>query len=69
MTTPARHPVSGQFVTATGLPTGDLVNQELQSKPNAPPDEAAAAVPSGLPDHDAALAAAVEVQPGPDATI
>jgi hypothetical protein len=35
-------------------PSAEAVNQELQSKPNAP-DDAACAVPDGVPDHDAAL--------------
>ena len=69
MSTPARHPVSGQYVSpGTGLPTADLVNQELAAKPDAP-DDAAAAVPAGLPDHAAALktgAMPMDLPAGPD---
>lgn len=68
MTTP-RHPGTGQFTPAAGLPTGDLINSHLSSKPDAP-DDAASAVPSGLPDHDQAMATGDEaypdLPPGPD---
>lgn len=71
MSTP-RHPATGRYVppASAGLPDGDAVNQELQSKPDAP-DESACAVPSGLPDHDAAMStgneAYMDLPPGPDA--
>ena len=69
MTTP-RHPLTGQYIAPTSLPTADLVNGQLQSKPNAP-DDAACAVPDGLPDHDRAMASGDEaymnIPPGPDA--
>ena len=69
MTTPQRHPVSGQYVSpaVTGLPSGDLVNQELATKPDSP-DDASSAVPS-LPDHDQAMAAVpvpLDLPMGPD---
>ena len=62
MTAP-HHPLTGQYVSpaVTGLPSGDLVNQELATKPDSP-DDASSAVPS-LPDHDQAMAA---VPAGPD---
>lgn len=54
MSSPARHPVTGQFTAAaTGLPTGDLVNSELTAS-YGDPDDAAAAVPD-VPDHVTAL--------------
>lgn len=66
MSTP-RHPVSGQFTAATGLPTADAVNMHLDSKPDQP-GAPCPPVPD-VPDHDAAMSTGVEVPQGPDATI
>lgn len=69
MSTP-RHPDTGQFTPAAGLPSADAVNAHLAAKPNAP-DEGACAVPSGLPDHAAAMSAGAEpmdLPPGPDSS-
>jgi len=38
VSTPARHPASGRFTPAAGLPSADAVNQELQNRPDAPDD-------------------------------
>ena len=67
MTAP-HHPLTGQYVSpaVTGLPSGDLVNQELATKPDSPDGESA--VPD-IPDHVTALntgAMPMDLPAGPD---
>jgi hypothetical protein len=67
MSTP-RHPGTGQFTPAGGLPSADAVNMHLGAKPDQP-GAPAAAVPD-VPDHDAAMStgneAYVNLPAGPD---